>query len=574
MWRILVSEFLSDLKSQRKRALLTTFAVTWGTLSVVLLLSFGEGLRRTFIDGQLGAGDRIFKIYGGTTSETHEGLPKGRRIRLREADLELLDRSIPEITLTSPSYGRGSTTLERGDVRTTTYMEHPVFHDHQSETEMMRYLHELAGRDLSLTTSMIPLGSCTMKLNPAATLMPITMSAFNRLHPFVPRDQAQGYDVIVQELSSWLAEITGFHAVSLQPNSGASGEYAGLLVIRAYHQHRDEAHRTVCLVPESAHGTNPASAVMAGMKVVTVKSTEGGDIDLDDLRAKAEKHADNLAALMITYPSTHGVFEREIREICDVVHEHGGQVYMDGANMNAQVGLARPGEYGPDVCHLNLHKTFAIPHGGGGPGMGPIGVAEHLVPFLPGPVVRREGDRFTLHEDPQSIGRVREFMGNAPQVLKAYAWARAMGAEGLREAADISVLANNYMDKRLAEVRGVSRSNADVHAPRMEMTRHSLEQVTKDTGCTVVDISMRMTDYGIDALWLSHEPWLVAEPFTPEAGELWSKEDIDYWIDVLERVVEEAYADPETVKSAPHNAPIHQLKGEALEDPARLVLDL
>jgi glycine dehydrogenase len=272
--------------------------------------------------------------------------------------------------------------------RKSGYLTHPVFHLHHSETEMLRYIKRLEARDLSLTSAMIPLGSCTMKLNATTEMMPVSWREFNRLHPFAPRDQAAGYQLLFSQLEYQLAEITGFAAVSLQPNAGSQGEYAGLLVIRAYHRSRGEAHRTTCLIPQSAHGTNPASAVMAGMQVVPVKSDARGNVDLDDLRAKAAAHKETLAALMVTYPSTHGVFEGSIREICRIVHEHGGQVYMDGANMNAQVGLCRPGDVGADVCHLNLHKTFCIPHGGGGPGMGPIGVAKHLAPFLPGhPIV-------------------------------------------------------------------------------------------------------------------------------------------------------------------------------------------
>src|ERR1044071_2371800 len=268
--------------------------------------------------------------------------------------------------------------------RSTPYLTHPVFRTHRSETEMLRYMKRLEARDLSLTAAMIPLGSCTMKLNATAEMVPVTWRGFGALHPFAPREQTEGYRALFAELESWLAEITGFARVSLQPNAGSQGEYAGMLVIRAYHKARGEAHRTVCLIPQSAHGTNPASAVMAGMKVVVVKTDPQGNIDLKDLRAQAEANAANLAALMVTYPSTHGVFESGIAEICEVVHRHGGQVYMDGANMNAQVGLCRPADIGADVCHLNLHKTFCIPHGGGGPGMGPIGVAAHLAPYLPG----------------------------------------------------------------------------------------------------------------------------------------------------------------------------------------------
>ena len=274
--------------------------------------------------------------------------------------------------------------IPQSAIRTSEYLTHPIFNTHDTETEMLRYLKKLESRDLSLTTSMIPLGSCTMKLNATAEMFPISWPEISKLHPFAPTEQAAGYMEIFQQLEDWLAEITGFAAVSLQPNAGSQGEFAGLLAIREYHASRGEAHRNVCLIPTSAHGTNPASAIMAGFKVVSVACLKDGDIDLADLRAKADQHARDLAALMVTYPSTHGVFEPTIREICDIVHAHGGQVYMDGANLNAQVGLCRPGDYGADVCHLNLHKTFCIPHGGGGPGVGPIGVAKHLVEFLPG----------------------------------------------------------------------------------------------------------------------------------------------------------------------------------------------
>ena len=271
--------------------------------------------------------------------------------------------------------------------RTSQYLTHPVFNRYHSETEMLRYLKRLESRDLSLTTSMIPLGSCTMKLNAAAEMFPVTWPELSRLHPFAPLRQTRGWQILFQQLEDWLAEITGFAGISLQPNAGSQGEYAGLLVIRAWHLNRCEGHRNICLIPTSAHGTNPASAVMAGLKVVAVACDNEGNIDVADLRAKAEAHKANLAALMVTYPSTHGVFEESIREICDIIHANGGQVYMDGANLNAQVGLCRPRDIGADVCHLNLHKTFCIPHGGGGPGMGPIGVAEHLVEFLPGHAV-------------------------------------------------------------------------------------------------------------------------------------------------------------------------------------------
>src|SRR6478609_2131642 len=317
--------------------------------------------------------------------------------------------------------------------RQSAYLSHPVFHLHHSETEMLRYIKRLEARDLSLTSAMIPLGSCTMKLNATTEMTPVSWREFNRLHPFAPRDQAAGYELMFRQLEYQLAEITGFAAVSLQPNAGSQGEYAGLLVIRAWHRARGDAHRTTCLIPTSAHGTNPASAVMAGMQVVVVKSDEHGNVDVDDLRAKAATHRDTLAALMVTYPSTHGVFEGSIREICRTVHEHGGQVYMDGANMNAQVGLCRPGDIGTDVCHLNLHKTFCIPHGGGGPGMGPIGVAKHLAPFLPGHPVSAPGNATR-----QSIGPVSAAPYGSPSILPiSWVYIALMGGAGLTRASQV-----------------------------------------------------------------------------------------------------------------------------------------
>src|SRR5215475_12693447 len=316
--------------------------------------------------------------------------------------------------------------IPQSAIRTSEYLTHPIFNTHDTETEMLRYLKKLESRDLSLTTSMIPLGSCTMKLNGTAEMFPISWPGISKLHPLVPIEQTAGYAEICEQLENWLAEITGFDAISLQPNAGSQGEYAGLLAIREYHASRNEGHRNVCLIPTSAHGTNPASANMAGFKVVSVACLKDGDIDLADLRAKADQHERDLAALMVTYPSTHGVFEPTIREICDIVHAHGGQVYMDGANMNAQVGLCRPGHYGADVCHLNLHKTFCIPHGGGGPGVGPIGVAAHLAPYLPNHPLREDAGPATGF-GPVSAGP----FGSAMILPISWAYIRMMGAEGL-----------------------------------------------------------------------------------------------------------------------------------------------
>jgi glycine dehydrogenase len=435
--------------------------------------------------------------------------------------------------------------------RTTPYLTHPVFHRYHSETEMMRYLHRLAARDLSLTTSMIPLGSCTMKLNAAAELMPVSWAAFNRLHPFVPPEQAEGYRILVEQLSAWLAEITGFPGVSLQPNSGASGEYAGLLVIRAYHASRGEGHRNVCLIPSSAHGTNPASAVMAGMEVVVVACDDHGNVDLADLRAKAEAHADRLAALMITYPSTHGVFEEGIVEICRIVHEHGGQVYLDGANMNAQVGLCRPGDFGADVCHLNLHKTFAIPHGGGGPGVGPICCAEHLTPFLPGhPLVETGGA--------QAIGPVAAApFGSASILPISWAYIAMLGPDGLTRATETAILNANYMAHRLRAHYDILYTGA--HGRVAHEFILDLRPIKRRTGITEIDVAKRLMDYGFHAPTVSFPVpgTLMIEPTESE-----SKAELDRFCEAMIairaeiREVEAGAADPERnpLKQAPHTA--------------------
>ena len=412
--------------------------------------------------------------------------------------------------------------------RTTAFLTHPVFSSHHSETEMLRYIRSLEAKDLSLTHSMIPLGSCTMKLNATAEMMPVTWPEFAKLHPFVPREQAAGYTAMFEELERDLAEITGFAGVSLQPNAGSQGEYAGLLVIQRYHHANGDQHRDVCLIPQSAHGTNPASAVMAGMKVVVVKTGTSGDIDLDDLRAKAEEHAKDLAALMVTYPSTHGVFEEGIREICEIVHSHGGQVYLDGANMNAMVGVARPGDIGADVCHLNLHKTFCIPHGGGGPGMGPIGVAKHLVPFLPGHAVVPIGT-------PASSGAVSAApFGSASILPISYVYIRMMGGAGLTLATKMAILNANYIAKRL-----------DPHYPVLYKGKHGTvaheciidpRGLKASTGVEVEDIAKRLMDYGFHAPTVSFP---VAGTLMIEPTESEPKSELDRFCDAMISIREE-----------------------------------
>jgi glycine dehydrogenase (decarboxylating) len=434
--------------------------------------------------------------------------------------------------------------------RTSPFLEHEVFHAHRSETEMLRYLHRLQARDLALDTSMIPLGSCTMKLNATAEMIPITWREFGGLHPFAPSEQARGYRRIFEQLEGWLAEITGFAAVSLQPNAGSQGEYTGLLTIGEYHRARGESHRAVCLIPTSAHGTNPASAVMAGLRVVTVACDERGNIDLDDLRAKADKHAPQLAALMVTYPSTHGVFEEGIKEICRIVHDAGGLVYMDGANMNALVGLARPGELGADVAHLNLHKTFCIPHGGGGPGMGPIGVAAHLAPFLPDhPVVHTGGD--------QALGAVAAAPWGSPSILPiSWAYIAMMGGDGLTLATKIAILNANYVARRLDgdfDVLYTGREGSVAHECILEC------RPFKAAGVEVDDIAKRLMDYGFHAPTMSFPVpgTLMVEPTESE-----SKAELDRFCDALSairgevRAVEDGTADRDDnpLKHAPHTA--------------------
>ena len=433
--------------------------------------------------------------------------------------------------------------------RTSSFLTHPVFNTHHSETEMLRYMRMLESRDLSLTHSMIPLGSCTMKLNATAEMIPVTWPEFGKLHPFAPVEQAAGYRQLFDDLEGALAEVTGFHAVSLQPNAGSQGEYAGLLTIAAYHRSRGDTHRTVCLIPQSAHGTNPASAVMAGMTVVVTKTDASGNIDVADLRAKAEENRDTLAALMVTYPSTHGVFEESIRTVCEIIHEHGGQVYMDGANMNAMVGLCRPGDIGADVCHLNLHKTFCIPHGGGGPGMGPIGVAKQLAPFLPGnPVVKTGGS--------QATGAVSAAPWGSASILPiSMMYIDMMGAEGLAYATKVAILNANYIAARLEPHYPVLYKGANGRvAHECIVDPRSLKG---SAGIEVEDITKRLMDYGFHAPTVSFP---VAGTLMIEPTESESKAEIDRFCDALIAIRDEVREiergtwdrDDNPLKHAPH----------------------
>jgi glycine dehydrogenase len=437
--------------------------------------------------------------------------------------------------------------FQEGLKRTSLFLQHAVFNRYHSETEMLRYIKRLESRDLSLTASMIPLGSCTMKLNAAAEMFPVSWPEFAKIHPFAPVKQTRGYQILFQQLEDWLAEITGFAGISLQPNAGSQGEYAGLLVIRAYHESRGDTHRNVCLIPTSAHGTNPASAVMAGMKVVAVACDTNGNIDVADLKSKAEAHKNDLSALMITYPSTHGVFEETIREICEIIHANGGQVYMDGANMNAQVGLTSPGFIGADVCHLNLHKTFCIPHGGGGPGVGPIGVAEHLVEFLPGHNVINLGG-----ENP--IGAVSAApWGSASILTISWMYIAMMGADGLTEATKFAILNANYIAARLEKYfPTLYRSNGLV-------AHECILDLRAFHATTAEDVAKRLMDYGFHAPTLS---WPVAGTLMVEPTESESKYELDRFCDAMISIhaemtaIENGSADAKNnlLKNAPHTA--------------------
>jgi glycine dehydrogenase len=494
---------------------------------------------------------------------------RGRGINLRPIDHATVGISLDETTtpadvaelldvlsgapteLSPAALARGAELgYPAGLARTSEYLTHPVFNAHHSETEMLRYMYRLQAKDFSLVHGMIPLGSCTMKLNATAEMVPITWPEFAFLHPFAPREQADGYRILFEQLEGQLREITGFAAVSLQPNAGSQGEYAGLLAIRRYHDSRGEAHRNICLIPQSAHGTNPASAVMAGMRVVVVKTDEDGNVELDDLRARAAEHEEHLAALMITYPSTHGVFEEGIREVCEIVHRHGGQVYLDGANMNAQVGLCRPGDFGADVCHLNLHKTFCIPHGGGGPGVGPIGVAEHLAGFLPGnPVVPVAGE---AHHSVSAAP-----WGSASILPISWVYIRMMGTEGLTQATRVAILSANYIARRLADSYPVLYTGASGTVAHECIVDTRFLKGT--AGVDVEDIAKRLMDYGFHAPTVSFP---VAGTLMIEPTESEPKSEIDRFCDAMIAIREEAREvetgamprEDNLLRNAPHTA--------------------
>jgi glycine dehydrogenase len=533
--------------------------------------SLAHGLRKA---GVRVAGDRFFdtvRVEGEPAKvEGWMQAARARKMNLRRIDERSIGVALDEVTAPADVdallavFGAGATPsveLAReaspaiaGFERTSAYLGHPVFNAHHSETEMLRYLRMLESRDVSLVHSMIPLGSCTMKLNATAEMMPVTWACFGRVHPFAPVEQAQGYQVIVKQLEAMLSEITGFPAVSLQPNSGAQGELAGLLVIRKHHETRGEGQRDVCLIPASAHGTNPASATMAGMRVVVVACDEKGYIDLADLEARAKEHAKSLAALMVTYPSTYGIFEEEIARICAIVHEHGGQVYLDGANLNAQVGLCRPADVGGDVCHVNLHKTFCIPHGGGGPGMGPIGVAAHLAKFLP----RHPVNVGIAVGGENGIGAVSAApWGSASILLISWAYIAMMGGEGLKRASEVAILSANYVADKLHPAFPVfyrGKRGRVAHECILD-TRG----VKRTAGIEVDDIAKRLMDYGFHAPTMSFP---IAGTLMVEPTESEPKGELDRFCEAMTRIREEIRAVEEgktprednPLKHAPHTA--------------------
>lgn len=496
-----------------------------------------------------------------------------QQINLREIDLEQVGISLDETTTPEhivalwslfangqeiPDFAQlaahQNTALPAALLRESFILQHPVFNQYHSETELMRYLRQLADKDLALDRSMIPLGSCTMKLNAVSEMLPITWPEFTQLHPFAPLEQAQGYLEMISQLEQMLCAATGYDAISLQPNAGSQGEYAGLLAIRDYHMSRGEGYRNICLIPQSAHGTNPATATMAGMKVVVVGCDENGNVDVDDLKVKAEQHGEHLAALMITYPSTHGVFEHAVTEICDIVHAHGGQVYIDGANMNAMVGLCAPGQFGGDVSHLNLHKTFCIPHGGGGPGVGPIGVKEHLKPFIPG-----------HHQHlSRQVGAVSAApFGSASILPITWMYIRMMGGKGLRQASAVAILNANYIAKRLGHAFPVLYSGS--HGLVAHECILDVRSFKETSGITVDDIAKRLIDFGFHAPTMSFP---VAGTLMVEPTESESLFELDRFISAMSKIAEEIQqvvdgkldTTDNPLKNAPHIA--QEIAGE------------
>ncbi|MEM9237698.1 MAG: aminomethyl-transferring glycine dehydrogenase, partial [Verrucomicrobiota bacterium] len=499
----------------------------------------------------------VIKLPAKAAELVEKARGEGMNLRLIDADRTgiTLDETstLDDVGKLAALFGATLSQKEAGDPtpealrRTSSYLTQEVFNAYHTETEMLRYLKRLESKDLALNESMIPLGSCTMKLNATSEMMPLSWNEVANLHPFVPADQSQGYREMLAQLEDWLAEITGFAGVSLQPNAGSQGEYAGLLAIRRYHLSRGDTQRDVCLIPVSAHGTNPASAVMAGMRVVGVKCDEEGNIDVDDLKERITEHREQLAALMVTYPSTHGVFEDTIVDICEAIHQAGGQVYMDGANMNAQVGLTSPGRIGADVCHLNLHKTFCIPHGGGGPGVGPIGVAEQLVPFLPGHAELGSSDGVVCSAP----------WGSASINTISWMYIAMMGGDGLTEATQVAILNANYIAKRLGDHYPI------LYTGNQGLVAHEciidLRPLAAKSGITVEDVAKRLMDYGYHSPTMS---WPVAGTLMIEPTESESKAELDRFCDALIAIhgeitaVIEGQADAEdnVLKNAPHPA--------------------
>ncbi len=497
------------------------------------------------------------EVSGGSAAVVDMALHAGLNVRV-VSDTTIgisVDETTDEVTLSALAaalgieLGEASRGLPADLERRSEFLTHPIFNSIRSETEMLRYMKTLADKDIGLDRAMIPLGSCTMKLNSTASMEPISWPEFANMHPFAPIDQTAGYRELIDGLEDLLVDITGYAAVSLQPNAGSQGEFAGLLAISRYHQSRGESHRNICLIPASAHGTNPASAIMAGMKVVVTATTEDGEIDVDDLKAKAAEHADNLAALMITYPSTHGVFEANVTEVCELIHEHGGQVYVDGANLNAMVGLAKPGEFGGDVSHLNLHKTFSIPHGGGGPGIGPIGVGAHLAPFLPG---HSEVD---LGVEGGAVSAAP--FGSAGVLPVSWMYIKMLGDEGLRRSSEVAILSANYVAKRLEEAYPILYKGDNGFVAHECIV--DVRDITHDTGVTVDDIAKRLIDFGFHAPTMSFPVpgTLMIEPTESE-----SKEELDRFCDAMLQIKVEidtvasggTGVEDSVLRGAPHTA--------------------